>query len=89
MIKYDMIKHLILLKTENMMNIKGVVLQCFLNFVITKASGANTSGGAVKSEIISNQELAEELIEPTENLRNKKYVHLYTIFGLLILPLFI
>ena len=39
-----------------MMNIKGVLLQWFINFLIKK-----TSGGAIKNEIISNKELAEEL----------------------------
>ena len=38
------------------MNIKGVLLQWFINFLIKK-----TSGGAIKNEIISNKELAEEL----------------------------
>ena len=39
-----------------MMNIKGVLLQWFINFLIKK-----TSGGAIKNEVISNKELAEEL----------------------------
>ena len=39
-----------------MMNIKGVLLQWFINFLIKKSSG-----GAIKNEIISNKELAEEL----------------------------
>ena len=50
-------KHLILLTTRNMMNIKGVLLQCFINFSIKK-----TYGCAIKSKIVSNQELALELL---------------------------
>ena len=42
-----------------MIDIKWVLLQWFTNFG-EKFSGANTSGSAVKSEIMSNQELAEE-----------------------------
>ena len=39
-----------------LMNIKGVLLQWFINLFDEK-----TSGGAVKNENTSNQELAEEL----------------------------
>ena len=39
-----------------LMNIKGVLLQWFINLFDEK-----TSGGAVKIENMSNQELAEEL----------------------------
>ena len=59
MIKYCVIKHLILLKIKNMMDIKGVLRQWFLNFLIKQ-----TSGGTVKNENISNRELAEELHKP-------------------------
>ena len=37
-----------------MMDIKGVLLQWFINFLIKK-----TSVGAVKKDIIQNEELAE------------------------------
>ena len=37
--KYCVMKHLILLKIQNMMNIKEVFLQCFLNFLIKKLLG--------------------------------------------------
>ena len=59
LIKYCVIKHLILLKIKNMMDIKGVLRQWFLNFLIKQ-----TSGGTVKNENISNRELAEELHKP-------------------------
>ena len=49
-----MIKHLIFLKTQNMVDIKGVLFQWFINFLIKKSSG-----GAVKNESMSNIELAE------------------------------
>ena len=50
-----MIKHLILLKIKNTMDINVDVLQWFTNFMIKK-----TFGGSVNNEIMSNQELAEE-----------------------------
>ena len=40
------IKHLILLKIQNMMDIKEVLLQWFINFLIE-----NTSGGAIKMKL--------------------------------------
>ena len=47
------------------------------NFFDKQTSGANTSGGAVKGEIMSNQELAEELHNKLlKNLKNEKYTHL-------------
>ena len=45
-----MTKHLILLKIQNMMDVKVVLLQRFVNVLIKK-----TSGGAVKNENMSNQ----------------------------------
>ena len=52
MIKYYVIKYLILLKIQNM--IDGNVI----------FSDKKASGGAAESEIISNQELVEELNKP-------------------------
>ena len=45
-------------KNLNMMDIKGVLLQSFINFLIKK-----TSDGTGKNKNISNKELAEELTE--------------------------
>ena len=45
--------------------LSSMVYKCFHK----KTSGATTSGGAVKSEIMSNQELA------LENLNHEKYNH--------------
>ena len=45
-------------KNLNMMDIKGVLLQSLINFLIKK-----TSGGTGKNKNISNKELAEELTE--------------------------
>ena len=42
-----------------LMNIKGVLLQWFINFLDEK-----TSGVAIKNENTSHQELAEELYKP-------------------------
>ena len=57
LMKYCMIKHLILLKIQNMMDIKEVLLQWFINFLIKK-----TSGSGIKNENISNKELAEDFV---------------------------
>ena len=54
--KYCMIKHSILLKIRNTMDINVDFLQWFINFVHEKASGSG-----IKNENISNKELAEEL----------------------------
>ena len=50
MIKYYAIKHLILLKIQIMMDIKMVLLQWFINFLIKK-----TMGDATKNEIIQTK----------------------------------
>ena len=51
-----MIRHLIILKIQNLVDINVELLQWFINFLIKK-----TSSGIVKNEIISNKELKEEL----------------------------
>ena len=53
-----MIKHLILLEIQNMMDINVDLLQWSVNCLIQK-----TSGGTVK-KIISNKELTDELHKP-------------------------
>ena len=51
-----------------MMDIRGVLLQWFINFFDKK-----TSSSAVKNKNMSNQELAEELHKPViENLEKRK-----------------
>ena len=52
LIKYNVIKYLILLKIQNVMDIKKVLLQW----------------GGVRNENISNQELVEELFEKTKSI---------------------
>ena len=42
LIKYNMIKHLGLLKLQNMVNINVDLLQCFINFLIKSSDGAAT-----------------------------------------------
>ena len=68
-----MIKRLILLKIQNIMDIKEVLLQWFINSLTKK-----TSGSGIKNENISNKKLAEELHKPIiiENLIKEKYIHL-------------
>ena len=51
--------YLILLKIRNMMDIKEVLLQRFIHFLIKK-----TSVSGIKSKNISNKKLAEELHKP-------------------------
>ena len=71
LVKYWVIKYLVLLKIQNMMDIKQVLLQWFINFLIKE-----TSGSGIKNEIISNKELAEELHKPSlETFRKEKYTH--------------
>ena len=64
-----MIKHLILLKIQNMMNIKGVLLHWFINFLIKKLLVA-----VLKNKNISNKELVEELHKPIIRNFNKRKV---------------
>ena len=52
LLKYCVIKHLILLKIQNEMDIKEVLLQWLINFLIKKTSDLLT---------MSDQQLAEEL----------------------------
>ena len=79
--QYRVIKHLILQKIHNMMDINvdsnGSVLQWFINVLMEKSSGET-----VKNEAIYDKELAEELHKQIiENLRKEKYTHLlYIIF---------
>ena len=51
-----MIKRLVLLKIQNIIDIKEVLLQWVINCLIKK-----TSSGAIKNEVVSNKELAEGL----------------------------
>ena len=54
-IKYYVKKHLISLKVLDMMDAEEILLQWFIIFLIKKTA----PGGAVKSEIVQNKELAE------------------------------
>ena len=58
LIKYCVIKHLILLKIQNIMDTKEAMLQWSTNVLKKKPSD---SVFGIKSENISNKELAEEL----------------------------
>ena len=59
LIKYCVLKHLILLIMQNMMDGNRDLLQWFINFLMKKPSG-----GTIKNENISNKELAKELQNP-------------------------
>ena len=52
------------------MDIKGVLLPCFINVLIKK-----TSGGVIKNEVISNKELAKELHKSIIRKFEKRKVH--------------
>ena len=67
LINYYAIKHLILLKIQNIMDIKELLLRWFINFWIKKTS--------IENENISNKELAEELHKPIIRNFNKGKVH--------------
>ena len=59
LIKYYVIKHLILLNIQNMMDINVGLLQWFIHILIKKASHSG-----IKNESISNKEIAEESHKP-------------------------
>ena len=69
LIKYYKIKRLIFLKVQNMMDIKGVLLQWFINFLIKK-----TSVSSIKNENMSDQQLTEELLNSVIKKFNKRKV---------------
>ena len=67
-----MIKHLILPKFQNMMDIKGVLLHWFIILF-----GKKAAGGAVKHKIMQNKELAEKLLKTvTRKFEKRKDTHL-------------
>ena len=58
-----MIRHLILLKIGNIMDVKGVLLQWFIIYLIKRfvlLADKCASGNEIKKENISNQELVAE-----------------------------
>ena len=61
------IKQLILLKIQNMMDVKDVLLLWFINFLIKKTASLadkSTSVSGVNNEIKQKQQIADELCEP-------------------------
>ena len=67
LINYYVIKHLILLKIQSMMDINVDLLHLFITFLGKKSfDGAATRANesAIKSEIMSDQQLAKELYKP-------------------------
>ena len=78
LIKYYVIKHLILLKIQKMMDINVVLHQWSINFLIKKTSGGGATlanKSAIKNKIVSNKELAEELHIPIIKKFNKRKIH--------------
>ena len=81
--KYCMIKYLILLKIQNVMDINADLLQFSIIFLIKK-----TSGRGIKNENISNKELAEKLNKEIIRKFEKRKVHspfIDNIWGLILL----
>ena len=81
--KYCMVKYLILLKIQNVMDINADLLQFSINFLIKK-----TSGRGIKNENISNKELAEKLNKEIIRKFEKRKVHspfIDNIWGLILL----
>ena len=68
-IAYGDFEDLILLKTQNMLDINVVLLQWLINLVI------KTSAGTIKNKIISNKELAEELHKQVNKKIEKRKAH--------------
>ena len=76
LLNYYVIKHLILLKFIDMMNIKEVQLQWFIRFFYKK-----TAVGAVKNEIMQNKELADELHKPIiKKLKSESTLIFYRLY---------
>ena len=72
-----MIKQLIFGKIQNMMDIKGFLLQCSINVLIKKKSALCASKFAdngIKNENMSDQQLAEELHKPSIKTFKKRKV---------------
>ena len=73
--KYCVENHLTLLKIQNMMDINVDLLQ-FFNKKPALHTDKSDSGGAVKNEIMPNQQLAEELHKSISRKLEKRRVHL-------------
>ena len=65
-----MIKHLMLLKIRDMIDVNTDLLQWFINSLIKKSSGRD-----IKTENVSNKKLAEELHKPITRKFKKRKVH--------------
>ena len=66
----SMIKHLMLLKIRDMIDVNADLLQWFINSLIKKSSGRD-----IKTENVSNKKLAEELHKPITRKFKKRKVH--------------
>ena len=78
LIKYYVIKHFILLKVQNMMDINVDFPQCSIHFLHKKTSvgaPALVNKSAITNQIISNKELAWKLHKPIIRKFNKWKVH--------------
>ena len=64
LIKFSEIKHLILLKTQSMMDVKKVLLLWFIIFFFFFFDKKSAKGGSVNNAIKQNAQLAEELHKP-------------------------
>ena len=92
LIEYYMIKHLKLLKIQNIMNINVNLIRWFINFLIKNSNGSavtQVDKSVIKTEFMTKLQLAEELHNQLlEKLKNEKYTHLLkTTFWVLILQI--
>ena len=71
LIKYCAVKHLMLLNLQNIIDIKEVLLQWFIDFLKKR----QLKGRTVENENISNKKLAEQLHKPLFKKFKKRKVN--------------
>ena len=88
LIKYYVIKHLILLKAQDMIDMNVNLLQWFIIFHAMSSDGAVTRANksAIKSKTMKSKQLIKELYKPIiKKMENEKCTNLLNIiFGVLI-----
>ena len=78
LIEYYMIKHLKLLKIQNIMNINVNLIRWFINFLIKNSNGSavtQVDKSVIKIEFMTKLQLAEELHKPIIRKIEKRKIH--------------
>ena len=73
-----MIKHLTLLKIQNIMNINVNLIRWFINFLIKNSNGSavtQVDKSVIKTEFMTKLQLAEELHKPIIRKIEKRKIH--------------